>query len=485
MLHKVSLYFAGAGPGDTGLITKTALSVLKNADIVFFGHFINPNLLFYAKDSAEFIFIGRDDNEAFQRLKTLENGETVIWLTIGDPIFFSKSNRRITKFKQLKNIKIDIIPGITSAVAVPTYSGILISKPDLTDTVTVSVGKRVASGQINCPNKADSPTVIFFLTVDNLNELIKKMLNVGWSQDDQAVIIENGTTGNCREIFGKLETIADDAASHNIHEPALFICGKEAKNENIFAWFNKKPLFSMRIIVTRPMPDGIRTVELLERMGADVVYLPSIKLNPIDVKIEPLDKYDLIIFTSSNSVRLFLKQMKKSGQSIQSIKRIACVGRKTANSLEKYYLVSDIIPKEYNSASLLNELIKIGIKGKRILLPGSTMMKPYLEDKLKAKGAEVETVYLYRPEQNSIKWLEIIKNKINKWENIHYLLLTSAFAAKSAVKSFECRTLLTSKVENAVVISENVGKIAKDLGFKKVIVSREATEESMLEKIVK
>ncbi len=483
--RKARLFFAGAGPGNTELITKAALSVLKNADIVIFGHFINPNLLFYAKDSAEFIFVGKDDDTVFKRMATLEDEETVIWLTIGDSVFFSKSNRRIARVKQLGNIDIEIIPGIISAIAVPSYSGILISKPDCTDTVTVSVGKRVALGQINCPKKVGSPTIIFFLAIDNLHKLVEKMLDAGWKSDDKTAIIENGTTGSCREVFSNLGNIADDASRHDILEPALFVCGKEVENKNLLKWFNKKPLFSKRIIVTRPMPEGIKTAARLEQMGADVIYLPSIRLNPIDVKIKPLNRYDLIVFTSANSVIFFLKQMQESGQSAQAIRKIACIGMKTAETLEKYYLRSDVIPKEHNSAGLLNELIKIGIKDKRILIPGSTMMKPYLANKLRAKGADVEIVDLYKPEQNSIKWLEIIKNKINKWDKIKYLLLTSGFVAESVVNSFDDRDFLTSRVENTVAISKNVGKIAAELGFKRILVSRETTEESMLERLLK
>jgi len=475
LLHKKKLFFVGTGPGAIGLVTKRALSVLKKADLVIFGRFINPNILFYANSNAEFID-NISDEEILYKLAN-DSYKIAVWLTIGDPCFFSKHNRRIEQFSKLSNLDIEIVPGISSAIAVPEYSGILISKPDFTDTVTISVGRKVVSGKTACPKKSDSPTALFFLALDVLKELTQKLLRAGWLPDEPVAIIENGTTEN-RTIAGKLAEIADLAKQNGVSEPALFVCGKESDRKNRFDWFEKKPLFSKRIVVTRPMPNGLDTIDILEELGADVIYLPVVKLTRLSFDVDP-SGYDLIIFTSAKSVSYFFEHVKPD--SCNGL--IASVGQKTADALAKYHIKADIVPDEFSSKALTEKLIATGVKGKTILIPGSEMMNPEMSLRLKESGADVRLLYLYKPEKNRIKWENLIRKKIDRWKNIDYLMLTSGFTAKMAAEFFDGH-LLIKKSLKTVAISKNVGRIAENLGFKNIIVSKEATEESMIKKIL-
>ncbi len=482
MPHKVKLFFVGAGPGAIGLVTKRALSVLKRADIVIYGRFINPNLLFYAGEKARYISACNDEEAIFSELSKLNGNRNTVWLTIGDPIFFSKHNRRMEKFSRIKNLEIEIIPGITSAIAAPTYSGIMVSMPSCTDTVTISVGKKMASGKANCPKKSDSPTVIFFLALDCLKELTEELFKAGWQKSDACAIIENGTTRN-RTVFGSLSKIADMADINEISEPALFICGQEASSKNRFGWFEKKPLFSKKIVVTRPMPEGLDTVDKLEELGADVLYLPVINIVRLSCDIDSTD-YDLIIFTSAKSVSCFFDNIKLSGIYADRIGSIACVGKKTAAALGNYHLKADIVPDDFSAKAMTDRLLAEGIKGKKILIPGSEMMNPVMPLRLREAGASVKLLYLYRPEKNPIQWSSLIKKKIENWGNIDYLMLTSGFIAKEAADFFEDERFLVEKSSKTVAISKNVGRISNRLGFRNIIVSDEATEEGMIKKIL-
>ncbi|GMT43227.1 MAG: uroporphyrinogen III methyltransferase [bacterium] len=480
--HRSKLFFVGTGPGAIGLVTKRAFWALKKADIVIYGRFINPNLLFYASKKARYISACNDEEAIFSELSKLDGSRNTVWLTIGDPIFFSKHNRRMEKFAKLANLEIEIIPGVTSALAASTYSGILVSKPDCTDTVTISVGKKVATGKTNCPKKSDSPTVIFFLALDCLRELTEELFKAGWHKSDACAIIENGTTQN-RTVFGGLSEIADMADSNGISEPALFVCGQEASSKNRFGWFEKKPLFSKKIVVTRPMPEGLDTVDKLEELGADVLYLPVVNIVRLPCDIDSTD-YDLVIFTSAKSVSCFFDNIKQSGIHAGRIGSIACVGKKTAAALSDYHLKADIIPDDFSAKALTDKLIIEEIEGKRILIPGSEMMNPAMSLRLREAGASVKLLYLYRPEKNPIQWSSLIEKKIENWGNIDYLMLTSGFIAKAAADFFENKRFLVEKSSKTVAISKNVGRISKRLGFKNIIVSDEAAEESMIKKIL-
>ncbi|NOZ84508.1 MAG: hypothetical protein GXP60_06885 [Epsilonproteobacteria bacterium] len=472
----------GTGPGAIGLVTKRALWVLKRADIVIYGRFINPNLLFYANKKARYISACNDEEAIFSELSKLNGNRDVAWLTIGDPIFFSKHNRRMEKFAKLTNLEIEIIPGVTSALAASTYSGILVSKPSCTDAVTISVGKKVATGKANCPKKSDSPTVIFFLALDCLKELTEKLFKAGWQKSDACAIIENGTTQN-RTVFGRLSKIADLTDINEISEPALFVCGQEVSSKNRFGWFEKKPLFSKKIVVTRPMPEGLDTVDKLEELGADILYLPVVNIVRLPYDIDSID-YDLIVFTSAKSVSCFFDNIKQSGIYADRIGSIACVGKKTAAALGNYHLKADIIPDDFSAKALTDRLLAEGIKGKRILIPGSEMMNPAMSLRLREAGASVKLLYLYRPEKNSIQWSSLIEKKIENWGNVDYLMLTSGFIAKETANFFENKQFLVKKSSKTVAISKNVGRISKRLGFKNILVSEEATEESMIKKIL-
>ncbi len=439
------VYLVGAGPGDPGLLTTKGKRTLETADVVVYDRLIENSLLNHISEDCETIYAGKKAGK--HRLKQDEinrilfdrsrEKEKVVRLKGGDPFLFGRGGEE-AEYLDEKGVSFEVVPGITSALAVPAYAGIPATSRNLSSSVAIITGhedpdKEESSHEWRA--LAEGPeTLIFLMGVKNLSRIQQKLLEGGRSEETPAAIIERGTMPEQTVILSTLGEIAREADG-KISPPAVIIVGEVAGKRS--DWRSESPLAGLRVLNTRPKEQARGFTEMLEDEGAVVREVPAIKIAPpddlsgLDRALEDLGSYDWIVFTSTNGVRYFFERMSERNVDIRSLYgvKLAAIGEKTASELESKGLSVEIVPEEFRAEGLLSSL-KEEIDGrKRILLPRTLEARDILHDGLKEAGNDVDEVETYRTLGGSIP--EDVERDI---EDGMYNMIT--FTSSSTVENF-------------------------------------------------
>ncbi|PYI89831.1 MAG: uroporphyrinogen-III C-methyltransferase, partial [Verrucomicrobia bacterium] len=357
MKSKGTVYLVGAGPGDRGLLTVRGAELLGRADVVVYDALVNPDLLRLAPRTAEIIYGGKrakdhampqDELNALLVTKARE-GKTVVRLKGGDPYIFGRGGEEAEALAQAK-IPFEVVPGISSIVAAPNYAGIPLTHRNLCSSFTVITGHEDPTkdnSSLDWEPLAKMPgTKVVLMGVERIRQLAASLMAQGMAADTPVAMVRWGTTGRQQSIEGTLATIADRVAEKEFAAPAVTVIGDVVRLRNKLNWFEHRPLFGQRIVVTRTREQASQlSQELLER-GADVLEIPTIKvvppdqLEPLEEAIEGLGVYDWLIFTSPNGVAAFFDYFFKKFKDIRALGmvRIAAVGPATAGKLAELHL---------------------------------------------------------------------------------------------------------------------------------------------------
>ncbi len=410
------VYLIGAGPGDPELISVKGLKYLKRADVVIYDNLVNKKLLKNVKNRAEIIYVGKEsghhtfDQEQINKLliKKAKEGKVVVRLKGGDPFIFGRGGEEALALSE-SGIKFEIIPGITAATAVPAYAGIPITHRGITSTLAFITGHET-------PLKEESHidwskistgigTLIFFMGVKNLKNIVNNLIKHGRDENTPVAIVRWGTLPKQKVISANLKNIIKIAEKENIKPPALIIIGEVVKLRDKLNWYESKPLFGKKIVVTRSRTQASKLVDLLEEYGAETIEVPTIKFeyleksNSLNKAINQIKKFEWLIFTSVNGVRSFFKRffsLKKDIRELANIK-IASIGPATKNEIESFYLKVDFQPSKYFAECFVEEFIKKNnVKNKNILLIRADKARDYIEKELIKSGANVTSVIGYR-----------------------------------------------------------------------------------------
>lgn len=411
------VYLVGAGPGDPGLFTLKGKEVLEQADVVIYDRLANPRLLKYAPPDAEKIYVGKRtgkhtvDQDGINRIileKALE-GNLVVRLKGGDPFIFGRGGEEAQVLAK-EGIPFEIVPGVTSAIAVPAYAGIPLTHRSYTASVAFITGHRSdeKDAEVDWEGLAKGVgTLVFLMGIKNLPQIAENLIRFGRSPKTPVAVIRWGTTPDHFSIDGTLEDIAQKVRESGLKPPAIVVVGEVAALRREIAWFEKSPLLGKRIVVTRSREQSSELVLLLERRGAKCIEYPVIEqvwpedLNPLDDALQNVGQYDWIIFTSVNAVKFFLKRAKEKGRDIRVLGRskIAVVGEATARYIRGLGIEPDLIPERFQQEGLLEAfrgLDEVSSGEKRILYPRAERVRPGLENGLKELGYIVHGVITYR-----------------------------------------------------------------------------------------
>jgi len=407
------VYLVGAGPGDPGLITVKGLACLQKADVVIYDRLVSPALLSEAPRECELIDAGKSPQghtlpqEAINALlveKALA-GKVVVRLKGGDPFLFGRGGEEAEALAEA-GVPFEVVPGVTSAIAAPAYAGIPVTHRDYTSTFAVVTGHED-------PTKADSSidwqklatgvgTLVFLMSVGNLAKIVAKLIEHGRDAQTPVAIVQEGTEARQKTVTGSLADIVERAREADIKPPAVTIVGEVVRLRQKLRWFDTKPLFGKRVLVTRSREQASALSQRLRELGAEPLEYPAIAIAPpkdiapLDEAIARLPTYDCLIFTSANGVNAFVDRMSEKGMGMQTLARlkIAAIGPATAQALAEYGLRVDYMPQVY----LAEEIVAgIGdVAGKRILLPRAARVPKQLAQALRGKGAVVDEVTAYR-----------------------------------------------------------------------------------------
>ena len=412
---KKIVYLVGAGPGDPGLITVKGRECIENADVVIYDYLAAPALLKYARNSAELIYVGKKggDHTLSQEginallVKKAQEMKTVTRLKGGDPFIFGRGGEEAEALIA-HGIEFEVVPGVTSAVAAPAYAGIPLTHRKHTATIAFITGHEdptKAASNIHWPSLAKGiGTLVFFMGIKNLADIVAKLTQHGKPSDTPVAIVRWGTTPQQQTICGTLNTIVDVAQQNGIKPPALIVVGSVVNLRHQMQWFEKRPLLGKRIVVTRARAQASDLVNRLTELGAHCLEYPTIQTAPpddwntVDRAIDQLHTYEWLIFTSVNGVNFFFERLFQKGLDVRAMGhlRTATIGPVTSRRLLDFGIKSDIIPGTYRAESIVDAFTDQPISGSKILLPRAKEARLILPKELTNMGANVDEVTTYQ-----------------------------------------------------------------------------------------
>ncbi|MDI3280873.1 MAG: uroporphyrinogen-III C-methyltransferase [Bacillota bacterium] len=410
------VFLVGAGPGDPGLLTLRGRQCLERADVVVYDRLANERLLSYARSDAELIYVGKAANrhalpqEEINLLLVQKASEdkVVVRLKGGDPYIFGRGGEEAEVLRR-HGIPFEEVPGVTSAVAAPAYAGIPLTHRGYASSLAIVTGHED-------PTKGESSlrweklatatdTLVFLMGMENLEQIAEKLLAYGRPASAPVALVRWGTTADQEVLVGELGTIARRAAEQNFTSPAIIVVGEVVRLRSLLNWFEEKPLFGRRILVTRSRAQASALSDLLAELGAEPVEFPAIEIAPpesyapLDEAIERLSSYHWVIFTSSNGVDAFLQRLLEKGRDARALggRKLAAIGPGTAAALRRWGLQADYAPaEEFRAEGILAGFPAAEVAGRRFLLPRAAEARDVLPRRLAEQGARVDEVTAYR-----------------------------------------------------------------------------------------
>ena len=405
---------AGAGPGDLGLVTLRAKEAVEQAQVIVYDYLCNPAILKWAPSDAEIIFAGKKagqhtmTQEEINRLlvEKAQEGKRVVRLKGGDPFVFGRGGEEAEALVTA-GLRFEVVPGVSSAIAVPAYAGIPVTHRDIASSFTVFTGHEDPAKQTTAIDYkalvAGQGTLVALMGMDRLESIVQELVSNGADLHLPVALIRWGTTGRQETLLGELGSII--AASDGFQPPAVAVFGRVVELREKLHWFEQRPLFGKRIVVTRSRKQSSTLSGKLRILGADVYELPTIRieapenLRDFGALVRDAFQYDWLIFTSVNGVEAFFDmfyRLYNDSRSIGNVK-IAAIGPATAQRIKDFHLAVDLQPKEFVAEAIISELLEFGsVENLRFLLARAEGAREFLSKRLTELGAIVDEAIAYR-----------------------------------------------------------------------------------------
>ncbi len=500
---KGKVFLVGAGPGDPGLITLKGLRLLQQAEVVVYDFLASPELLKHIPKEAEIIYVGKQggdhtlpQNEINQLIiKKALLGKRVVRLKGGDPFIFGRGGEEAEELIKA-DIPFEVVPGVTSAIAVPAYAGIPLTHRRYNAGVAFFTGHEdpTKEGQALDWAKLSTgvETLVFLMGAKNLSAIVEKLIRNGRPAETPTALIQWGTIPRQKTVTGPLNTIVQKANEAALGSPAILVVGKIVELREKLNWFEKRPLLGKIVAVTRTREQASELVNQLTDLGAECLEFPTIRIVPpadwseLDQAILRIDEYNWIIFTSPNGVRFFFQRIKMLNLDLRILKviKIGVIGPATARVLAEYHLRPDLMPKKYQAEYLLEALSELQLTKQKILIPRAKQARDVLPEGLKQKGAEVTVVSAYQTLPAS-EGKEQLEKKLSQGA-IDCLTFTSSSTVENFLTQFPGQEIqpLIQKVTVAC-IGPITAQTARNKGLPVHIVAEEYTIPGLVRAIEK
>ena len=512
------VYLVGAGPGDPGLITVRGLECLQQAQVVVFDRLVSPLLRRHARQ-AQWLDVGKQpDHHPIPQSEINDilvehalAGRVVVRLKGGDPFVFGRGGEEALALVAA-GIPFEVVPGVSSAVAVPAYAGIPVTQRGMAASLAIITGHRSQgiddiAAALDCA-ALSAGTRVFLMGVTNLAAIVQRMIESGCSAETPVAVIQQGTTSHQKVVEGTLENIVERSAG--IQPPAITVVGEVVRLRSQLRWFDlpqARPLLGLRVLNTRPQAslDRDDLDERLANLGAEVLNLPATRIVPaldpsgLDGVIRRLAEsagatptvsrppiYDWIVFTSANAVQFFFERLSGLGYDARILPgvRLGAVGKATAQALADYHLQADFVPSRFTG---LDWAAEVGdLHGQRVLLPRSEIAPPDLVQALQAKGAQVETVIAYsvaaaEPDPQVLQ--ELLEGRLD----VVVFFSPSAVRGLTGMLEPACGHEQALTILNRLTIAcvgPTTASAAQKAGLRVTLVAREHTVEGLVESLM-
>jgi uroporphyrinogen III methyltransferase / synthase len=425
-------YLVGAGPGDPGLMTVRALELIASVDAIYYDRLIPPGALDGARPDAELVYVGKapgvpsvPQEEIGERLiEAARAGKSVVRLKGGDPFVFGRGGEEGEALRAA-GIEFEVVPGITAGVAATAYAGIPVTHRDEASAVAFVTGHEDPEKEesaLDWEALARFPgTLVFYMGVKRLRDNAAALIAAGREADEPAAAVERGTMERQRTVVATLGTLAETVEHEEVKAPALIVVGPVVARRESLSWLEQRPLYGRRVVVTRARAQASGLAKTLRGLGAEVVELPAIRIEPsleseeVRAAVEGIGDYALICLTSPNGAHLLFKALGAAGLDARALAApkkqqvgqeesgvaphpgpvIAAIGPGTARALAAHGIAADIVPERFVAESLVEALAQVEVSGKRVLVARAAEARDVIPEHLGSRGAEVDVVALY------------------------------------------------------------------------------------------
>ena len=494
------VYLVGAGPGDPGLMTARSLALIAAADAIYYDRLIPPGALDGAREDAELVYVGKQpgvpsvpQEEIGERLiEAARTGRSVVRLKGGDPFVFGRGGEEGEALREA-GVEFEVVPGVTAGVAATAYAGIPVTHRDDASAVAFVTGHEDPAkdeSAIDWEALARFPgTLVFYMGVKRLAENAAALIAAGRDPAEPAAAIERGTWPGQRTVEATLGTIAEVVVREEVKAPALVVVGAVAARREALAWLERRPLHGRRVIVTRARAQASGLATRLRDLGAEVVELPAISIEPriesakVRSAVAAIRDYSLICLTSPNGVRLLFEAIAAGPDNADASDRgaedvlpsagnwaakvgdartlagatVAAIGPGTARALAKHGIVADVVPERFVAEALVEALADVDVAGKRVLVARAAEARDVLPDALRERGAEVDVVALYETVRETPS-----EEAIAAAQSADYVTFTSASTVRNLTEALGDRFPTAARV---VSIGPVTSEAAREAGL--------------------
>jgi uroporphyrinogen III methyltransferase/synthase len=498
------VYLIGAGPGDPTLISVRGQRFLSEADVVIYDHRLHHRQLRSVRPDAERIDIGatavqplEQDAIAFLLADKAREGKTVARLEWGDPFIFNSGGKEaLLLYKH--GIPFEVVPGVPPTIGGPCFAGVPLTYPETGDVLVFIRGHEGSSNDapdVDWKRLAPlSGTIVSYAEGPQLETIINQLLAHGRPGDEPAALIINGTLPNQRTIQGTLEEIQAVVHDTQSRGSGVLVIGPVVELRGYLRWFDAKPLFGKRVLVTRAQEQSFELVDRLLDLGADPIEAPTIRimppedLGPLDEACANLESFDWVVFTSANGVESFMRQLLAGPRDVRTLGglRLSAIGPATADRLSRYGLKVDVMPREHRAEAVFAALQQADcLEGKQVLLPRADIARSMLPTALREAGANVTEVTAYKTVlagEDRDKSPDIYKLLLE--QRVDVVTFTSASTVRNFVKILgpgpAVDLLNTTLVASIGPITTDT---AKELGIKTTIMPQTYTIPALVDAI--
>ncbi|MFZ1864096.1 MAG: uroporphyrinogen-III C-methyltransferase [Polyangiales bacterium] len=439
-----TVYLVGAGPGDPELITARGLRRLREADVILYDALVHPDQLEAAKPGCELVFVGKRAGRVSQRqaeinerlVRAAREGKTVVRLKGGDPYLFGRGSEE-AELLASEGIAFEVVPGVPSPLAATAYAGLSLTHRELSSSVayvtaTESVEKD-RTGHDWSKLATATQTLVIFMGMRKLDSLAKLLIDHGRPADTPAAVVQWASLPKQRTVVGTLANIHEVASQAHMGLPALTIIGDVVRLRENLRWFDTKPLFGKRILVTRAAHQARSLASLLRDEGAQPVLAPTIRIappidqGPLREAATRLDRYGWLLFTSANTVDAVFAAIEREGLDARAVgrARVCAIGHKTESALRTHGVRADLVPDEAHAEGVIAALRPMLGANERVLLPRAEVAREILPEALQQAGAKVDVVVAYRTLAPAPRDLDRIRSLVDP-EEADIVLFTSS-----------------------------------------------------------
>jgi len=495
-----TVFLVGAGPGDPLLLTLKAKELIEKADFIFYDYLCNPEILDWASNHCRKVYVGKIAGKAAYSQREIEQlliskaaeGKNVVRLKGGDPLLFGRGGEEAEALKQA-GIPFEIVPGVSSALAVPAYAGIPLTHRNYASVLTIITGHEEPakkSSAIGWETVAKlKGTKVILMGVERIGAIVRSLIESGMDPKTPLAIISWGTFPYQKVVESTLGDIL--SGTHSIFTPpAIIVIGEVVRLRKELQWFENKPLYGQRVVVTRTKEACSRLAKRLIELGAEVLEIPTIRIipQPLDAKqkqiLENIDAfYDWLLFTSPTAVDIFFDQFLQFTNDIRQLGKVklGAIGKSTARAIASFHLHVDVIPEKFTSISLGECFYQRRIEGLRFLLPRSSLADDSLANALKTQGASVDQWSLYAIEPET----EDVRGHRERFKHIgaHWILFASASSVRYWHQlNLQCHD--TSLIPKVVSIGPLTTKALKDFQQEVYVESKEHSIDGLIETLL-